>query len=399
MITIGIMLAVLPIIKAEASAFLNAIKDIEKHKSATQIEHTIQQLKSLAQSERSWDEPVFKGTFKNFPITSFVFDDTPMTGIEFSLSQKIPLSDHKSAKSHSILSNSLVLEWKKKDTIRKLRLSAWKQAILWLQKKREIRTIKESTDWIKKKIEVTQSFYINGKASQQALLELKVRHSQIKQLIKRKEYEQKKVLEGLKYILGEHFQIQENEIPIEYLSKHNNAGKHAEEESLKAKVKAKYSEINLKNLRKTPDITVGAGYTLRSSLDDKGDFLSLFIQVPLPINSKRQDNYEAAKAAQLSSQLAYDDFKIKRKTKISQAILDIERIEVEKSILTNKTIKFSEASRDVISGSYGIGNASYEELLSAELSLQSLRLQEIQLWSELHITKAELKYLKGEQLW
>ena len=45
-----------------------------------------------AQLKGSWGDPKFKITAKNFPIDTLKKNQTPMTGIEFGILQKIPLT-------------------------------------------------------------------------------------------------------------------------------------------------------------------------------------------------------------------------------------------------------------------------------------------------------------------
>ena len=45
-----------------------------------------------ANLKSSWGDPKFKIAVKNLPVNSFKTNETPMTGIEFGFSQKIPLT-------------------------------------------------------------------------------------------------------------------------------------------------------------------------------------------------------------------------------------------------------------------------------------------------------------------
>ena len=76
----------------------------------------------------------------------------------------------------------------------------------------------------------------------------------------------------------------------------------------------------------------------------------------------------------------------------------VKKFKSELQILNEQSIKYAENSRTITSKSYGLGDATYIELLQSEIKLQSLKLKSNLLTSKYRKTKVELKLLRGEKL-
>jgi len=145
-------------------------------------------------------------------------------------------------------------------------------------------------------------------------------------------------------------------------------------------------------------VTFSIGYTKRSNIDDRGDFLSASVSFPIPTSSIKSSNFEKNVFEKKSAIKNYENYK-SLKTK-EKSLLEAEqnRLKKELSILNKKTINFAKNSRAITSKSYGIGNSSYIELLQSELLLQKLLTRKIQIEKDIAMNTLNLKYLLGEKL-
>jgi cobalt-zinc-cadmium efflux system outer membrane protein len=79
-------------LSASAITFNEAVKALKKHESIEAVSFKSKALSEEAELKGSWGDPKFKIAAKNFPKDTLEKDQTPMTGIEFGVSQKIALT-------------------------------------------------------------------------------------------------------------------------------------------------------------------------------------------------------------------------------------------------------------------------------------------------------------------
>ena len=78
--------------ETKAMTFAQAIKALHSHESVDSVRLKSKALDKEAESRGSWGDPKFKIAAKNFPKDSLKDDQTPMSGIEMGVSQKIALT-------------------------------------------------------------------------------------------------------------------------------------------------------------------------------------------------------------------------------------------------------------------------------------------------------------------
>ncbi|MCB9061513.1 MAG: hypothetical protein H6622_08330 [Halobacteriovoraceae bacterium] len=87
-----VILFLLSSVEASAITFEKAITVLGTHESVDSVNFKSKALSEEAELKGSWGDPKFKIAAKNFPKDSLKDDQTPMTGIEFGVSQKIALT-------------------------------------------------------------------------------------------------------------------------------------------------------------------------------------------------------------------------------------------------------------------------------------------------------------------
>lgn len=346
----------------------------------------------------SWGDPILKLAAKNFPKDTFKDDETPMTGIEFGLSQKIALTAKYGNLENSIKEESKALYFKKEDQKQILLKNFWKILITLNRLEKEQSIFEENLSWLNKTIKVSENLYANGKISQQALLDIKIRQSQMQSNLDNKEYEIKLQNTKLSYLFRKKTAFDLKSVPWTSIHKMNDKKVDLKELSLKAKLNASEYNLSASNLNYVPDITFSLGYTKRSNIDNRGDFVSASVSFPIPTSSIKYANKDMAVYKKYTAAHKLNDYKRQKERNLDGIHIEIGRIQNELKIIKLRTIKFAESSRKITSKSYSLGEATYVELLQSEMKLQNILMKQVNLQSELLVKKIELKYTYGDDL-
>lgn len=377
--------------------FNEAIIILEKHESIDSIKYKSKALGEQADLKGSWGDPMFKIAAKNFPKDSLERDQTPMTGIEFGLSQKISLTTKYGAMANAFDSLSKAYEYEADDKKQALTKGLWDILIFKRKITEELDILKENDAWISKILKVSKRLYSTGKTSQQALLDIQIRKSEIERELINKKYELEGLDDRLHYLIGTS-KIETNSIPWTVLNEVSKNVNDNRELSLKEKLKAKDFSLNASKLNYIPDVTVSVGYTKRSDIDGNGDFLGASLSFSLPFSGEKYSKHAQAVNEKVEAVKRYENYKKEKKRDIAILQKDIKMLLSELDIINKKTIKFAMNSREITAKSYGLGNSSYVELLQSELKLQKILMHKVMLEATRDIKRATLKYVKGEPL-
>lgn len=383
--------------EAKAITFEKAIKALQSHESVDSVRFKSKALSEEAELKGSWGDPKFKIAAKNFPKDSLKDDQTPMTGIEFGVSQKIALTTKYGNIEDAFKSLSNAYQFEADDKKEALTKAFWEILIIKRKVSEELEILKENNTWISKILKVSKRLYSTGKTSQQALLDIQIRKSEIESELNNKKYELSQIDDRLKYLIGT-ADIKTASIPWKSLKTSSDKLKDNKELSLKEKLKAKDLALSASKKNYVPDLTVSLGYTKRSDIDGNGDFVGAAISFPLPFSGEKYSKHGQAVQEKYMAVKNFENYKRQKNRDISVLRKEIEKLLGELSILKEKTIKFARNSREITAKSYGLGNSTYVELLQSELKLQKILMHKIMLEAKRDIKRATLKYVKGESL-
>lgn len=384
-------------INLNAMSFEEAVKKLENHESVDVLKAQAIQLESIAGIKGSWGDPQLRVSAKNFPKDSLKDDQTPMTGIGVGISQKVALTNKygKIANSYKSLAKAASYHsFAKKEILVK---ELWELLIVKRKIVSQLKILNENNLWISKILKVSKRLYSTGKASQQALLDIQIRKSEIETQISNKKYELSQIKDGLIYLLGD-FNLAEQTIPWDLLNLDSNKIKDFNELELKEKINAKDFALTASKLNYVPDVTIAFEYTKRSNIDDQGDFVGATISFPLPFSDEKFSNHKTAVNDKYMALKQYEYYKRSKLRNISIIEKEILSYKNELEILELKTIAFAKNSREITSKSYGLGNSTYVELLQSELQLQKILMHKVELEEKRDLKTVSLKYLKGEPL-
>ena len=203
--------------------FQEASRLIMTHKSALSLQNKSRQLQEMARSAASWGDPVLKVAAKNFP-DDLDSERSPMTGYEIAIIQNVPLSSRNTIQSKKFKELAASEKWKSRDQLDMLMAQFWKNLIHHRRVMDELEILNENLNWLEKIIKISQNLYSNGKISQQALLELKIRKSELNRTIEIKKYDFAAVDEQMSYLLGErNIELDMKTVPWKILTRQGTA--------------------------------------------------------------------------------------------------------------------------------------------------------------------------------
>lgn len=397
MIKVFIALFMISSIDVYAITFDEAVKALQTHESIESVKFKSKAVSEEADLKGSWGDPMFKVTAKNFPQDSLKDNETPMTGIEFGVSQKIALTTKYGNIEDAFKSLSNAYQYEADDKKEALIKGLWEVLIIQRKVSEELGILKENNAWITKILKVSKRLYSTGKTSQQALLDIQIRKSEIDSELNNKKYELSQIDDRLKYLIGSST-IDPKSIPWDSLKSKSDNLKDNKELSLKEKLKAKDLALTASKQNYVPDLTVSVGYTKRSDIDGNGDFVGAAISFPLPFSGEKYSKHGQAVQEKYMAVKNYENYKRQKNRDISVLSKEIDKLLGELSILKEKTIKFARNSREITAKSYGLGNSTYVELLQSELKLQKILMHKVMLEAKRDIKRATLKYVKGDPL-
>ncbi len=383
---------------ALAISFDEAMKSIQNHNSLKAYDGMSQSIEGMGDAKSSWGDPMFKIMAKNLPKDSLKRDQTPMTGIDFSLSQKISLSGKYSKLHQSYQENKKSNQSVKEYELQKLYLLVWSLMARKEELTSKIEISLSSLNWVNKQIRVSERLYANGKIPQQALLDLKVRKSELDGQIIKLRSSLKGIESNEQYLLDSKESIVLASVPWNELKK-SQKGIDYKEKSLEQNLRSKELELSSTKRDFIPDMTFSITYTKRENIDGNGNFVGAGVSFPLPFSGQKYGNYSKAVGDRYRSEFILKDYRRKRESQLGELRQKINGLEEELKILNTKTIPFSKNSREISARSYARGGVSYSDLLGGEINLEKFLFKESALMAELRLALINYKFIAGEALY
>lgn len=387
---------------AHSTDFMQLVESLDKHKLIQASSDSSQAMKAKAAREGSFGDPVLSVSAMNFPRESLSMDESMMTGVQFGLSQKISLSGTygKLKESGLAAANSQALRSQqlKREYIKELWLYAIRKELV----ASELEVLAQNLDWIQNNLKVTNRLYSTGKVSQEALLEVQMRRSELISLLEKKDFQLKSIAFQLSELLGKSAPTDLNlkSVPWKILEKWKLASQDQDYRLKSLEEEMKSQELKLSASRRSfvPDITFGINYTKRNDLDGVGDFVGAHIAIPLPSSDVKYSAKKEAAFEQMRARRTFRHYSLAKSASLKTMELDIEQTLAEQERLKSEGIKFAQSSRDISAKSYARGEADYAQLLRAQLQYQNQLLKKLNLAARLKELKINYLFVKGADL-
>ncbi|MBT6324844.1 MAG: TolC family protein [Bdellovibrionales bacterium] len=383
-----------------AFTFKDSIKKLDNHNKVLEITNRAKASLEEGREKGSWGDPKLKILAKNFPIKNLKYDQSGMTGVEIWVSQNIPLSSKykKREEIYRSSSNAYILD--SQDMKNFLAKELWMYLIINREIKEKKQILKENLKWIIENIQVSRKLYSNGKISQQAILELEIRKSELEVRISNKRFELDQVSENVFYLLGYKIDaIDQSTIPWNILNKENLNIKDHRELALQKRITVQDLKIKESKLGLIPDLSLSISATKRAANDGAGDFVGAGVSFSLPLSSQKYGRIHKNIYQKYSLSKKFEEYKRKKTKERLNFESDLLKLKQELNIVETKSLVFAKSSMNITSKSYGLGRSTYVELLQSELTLQKLLLRQSSLKSRIDLKKIDLRYLLGGKMY
>ncbi len=397
-----IILLLLFVNESYGESFNELLIRLNKHELVDSELNHAKSIMEKARKSGSWGDPKLSIAAMNFPRESLSQDESMMTGIQFTLSQKLSLSGKYGTLEKAGIENSKSMIAESNELKRKIARMIWASGIKKEKLLASQKILKENLSWIKSNLKITKKLYSTGKVPQQAVLDMQIRQSELKTKIREKQFEIKALEHELSAVLGSSklLTLETKTIPWNHLDLWKNSKdlKDYSKIALEHKLRSSDLALSASNRNLFPDVTFGVSYTKRNDIDGLGDFVGASITIPIPTSSSRYSDKKEAIYKKVTVQKKYRNYLESKESNLSKIKVDIENITKQLEILREETLQFAKSSRTITAKSYSRGGADYVELLRAELQYQKQLLKEVDLVASLKNYKLSYLFFKGDHL-
>ena len=368
---------------------------------------------SRISQESAFDDPVLGIAAVNLPSDTFVFDETPMTGLQFSLRQKIPFPGKLGVKKRHAREMSHVskevYEERKVELIAKIRTVFYRLASL----DQETSVTEDNKRLLQKLVDIAETKYSVGNGLQQDVLKAHVALS--------KTGERLISLAGTRATLAAELNTLLNRSPEESLGKPAPitqkplalSPEQLQDLALSSRplLKGMAHQVRgaafLRDLARKgywPDFVVGLDYRLREKVlgdpVEGQDFFSASVSVKLPLFFyKKQSNEIRARQAQLASaESQLEDTRNQVLWEVASLFYQVKTI--EERIRLYETDILEQAAQALASATtgYEVDQADILSVLDGQQTLYEYQITYIRLISEHEELRAKLEAAVGAAL-
>ncbi|KAA3634991.1 MAG: TolC family protein [Calditrichaeota bacterium] len=353
----------------------------------------------------SLPDPSINVGLLNLPVNSFAFDETPMSGINIGISQKIPWLGKLSNERKLADINTQISETQTnilKNQIIKNVTDAYAEYSFFAL---SIPIIEDFLDLLEATRNTSEIKYANGDAPAQDMLRISSLYSRVKVKLLNIKQNKYKSLVKLRQLAND-FLLPENLTPT-------LAEPYEDTESLitidkspylyKSSLGVEFSKYNKKISHNNyyPDFVLGVDYRLREHVTGdpvKGaDFLSFKVGFTLPLwfNKKQDNKLRAANQMIISSKEQENSVRnllLARSTEL-ESQLDTEMKSIRE--YDNSIIPEANAAAESAEIAYEVGQVDFNALLAAQKELFEIKIERLNLLKQYHQSKAALTEVAG----
>lgn len=361
------------------------------------------------------DDPILGITAKNFPEDTLSSKESGMTGVEVSLSQKLPFPGKRgmlrAAASHLAEANRELLEqkrWELKSAVTK----AYYELYLAVQKEE---LLKAQRTIIRQVLAATRNQYSLGKLPQAAVLNLQVEEAKLLEELLKAESEIKIELNELSHLLGhteEHLSARPaginrssldlatwSEAKIVDLVLNNSPRLKAMAQELKAQD----ADLSYAKRSYLPDFQLMVGYTFRepTRTDVEGkDFVSAGVGISLPIwaGSKQSEIIKSERAETAKVAAEFKDLRLMLEHEARASFVRLleakKRIELFDGGLLQMTAQAVSSNRSA----YLTGKVNYTGLLDSLRTQYNTQFSYQEALARFETELTKLQSLAGQEL-
>ena len=346
------------------------------------IDLQIQALRHKAEAVQKWMDPVFTVEYSNFPRDSWSLGDSPMTGVQFKLQQTFTLGGKNERREAVVQADAQARGWSLAE--KRNQLAGLVKRTYWsLSLVRQMRLItRQHIELARHFIEVIRIKYQVGKTGQHDLMRLEVLQSKLEDDLGEFDCQEKELSAALNAAMhrspGSYIATPErtdSTSPLLGLNEWIELAKSQRPalKALKARAQSKTLAADAAAYERWPDITLWAGYRIRSQagMDDGTDQMSLGLAVPLPFDYNGSS--VARTAMHLSEASAINEKEIalldEIKSGLEAALAAWERAHQKATAYSEKLIPKVRKTLDSTLAAYQSNRADFASLYQVEIQL------------------------------
>ena len=373
------------------------------------IEHRIQTLKYKAQAVQRWMDPVLSVEYGNFPVDTWNMGDSPMTGVQVKLSQTFSLAGKNDRREATVQARKQAMRWNLAE--KRNVLAAEVKRVYWtLALSRQLRIITiRHIKALEQLLEVVKAKYQSGAVAQHDLMRLELLRDKLADDLQDFERQNKELTAVLNAVLHREptvrIETPETFQPESQTSR-NLAQWFERARKDRPQVKALEGQARAKNLEaeqvayeRWPDVTVWAGYRIRTraGVDDGTDQMSLGLSVPLPFDytgssdAERNEHLSEAAAIQAESTSLLDRIH----ADLEAALAAWQRFSDKARTYSDVLIPNATRTWDSSLAAYQSGQAEFATLYAVEIQLLEF---ERELWAatvQTYLQRIRMEELSG----
>ncbi|MDE3269565.1 MAG: TolC family protein [Pseudomonadota bacterium] len=317
---------------------------------------------------------------------------TAPKNFKIGIMQRIPLTNkHKYLRQQA---SSATLYYQRLAQHRQLQYQLW-QTLITLRKLAATKTILQNNrDWTQKALAVSKRLYANGKIDQRALLDIDLRRAELDSDLHALEHKVKAQQAILAYLCGDEVKAI-TAVPWQLLEQTTDPSADYQEFSMQARIEQTTAAVKATSLARIPDLKLSSSYTQMNGMP----MLAVMIAMPIPISKKHNAHLQKYRAQLAQARAALTDYRKLKASKLKQTKASQASIIGQLQILRTDMLRLATDAKHLAFVAYKLARLTYRELLAAELKLQSIQLQRLQLQATLANQQLQYKYVNGERLY
>ncbi|MBW2274306.1 MAG: TolC family protein [Deltaproteobacteria bacterium] len=403
-----ILLCPLPAVAADDPSLL-AAEAIRANPGVEAMRARAEELAKLAEVAGTWRDPSFGIEYLNAPVDSFRIDDSPMSGLQFQLKQKLPEWGWSKASKEVARRRSAASRHGAAEAEVQLRRNV--EQLFWrLSLSNMLREVtREHLERTSDLLDAVRTHYEVGHAGQSAVLRLTILRDRLADDLGDFERADRKLSAGLNQALA---RPQQNrfETPLRASPLAVEGGASAwltqakaqrpELARIREEVEVERRAAELARISIRPDFDLWFKYRLRTvdtPLDDGTDFITLGVSLPIPWNSRKRGlgeeaaRLEGARGARARLASALDA--------VESELIAIEatwqRAHEKATRYHEALIPAAHATLEMTLSDFSVGRADFSSLYESEVTLLQLEKTYLAATIETHLQRADARATVG----
>ena len=361
----------------------------------------------------SLPDPMFKATVSNLPTDTWELDQTPMSGIEFMLTQRIPFPGKLGLKKNAARSLAGRAE-KEYESAREFVIGELKRAYyqLYLLEK-SIGITQRNRDLLQDFARIASTRYSVGKGLQQDVLKAQVEVAKMTDRLISLEEMRRTVRAKINILLdrspadplGEPQELSLMDMTYSERELQNLTLDYSPAlQGMDFLVRAKESSYRLARRYYLPDFTLSASYRVRDEVrmdPVRGvDFFSASatVNIPLYFWSKQKKNVQEKKLDWEAAQESYQSMRNQTQLAISRLFYSLEKYKEEVELCSTAILPQARGSLESAKSAYQVDKVDFLTLLNNQTTLYNYEIAYHQALSPYFVIVASLEEMVGRPL-